>query len=167
MPPSPEVASCVDVGLSNITRNLQLNASSSALETEPKESQDASTPKPQVSYSVIFVSRSGPPSALISHLPQMVAVASKSQQLAEPTRLVGFSKACEERLSSCMGIPRVTSVGLRVGEMAQLKAVVDFVRERVSAVDVPWLEHATKGTYRETKINTIQAPIGKRRKKKI
>lgn len=166
MPPPPEVAGCADVGLSNITRNLQLNASPYPLGTDSEENRDTTAAKPQVSYSVIFVSRSGPPSALFSHLPQMIAMASKSQQLAEPIRLVGFSKACEERLSACIGIPRVTSVGLRAGEMTQLQAVVDFVRERVPPLDVPWLEQAAKGSYHETKINTIQAPVGKKRQKK-
>lgn len=166
MPPPPAVAGFVDVGLSNITRHLQLNASTPTLDAESMENHGTTNPEPQVSYSVIFVSRSGPPSALFSHLPQMVAVASKSQQLAEPIRLVGFSKACEERLSACMGIPRVTSVGLRAGEMAQLKAVVDFVRERLPAVDLPWLEQAATGSYRKTKINAIQAPIGEKRQKK-
>lgn len=166
MPPPPEVSGAVDVGLSTITRNLQLHASDPAPDAEPKEKRGTILTPQQVPYSVIFVSRSGPPSAFFSHLPQMVAMAAKSQQPAEPIRLVGFSKACEERLSACMGVPRVTSVALRMGEMAQLKAVVDFVRERVPEVDVPWLEQAAKGTYHETKINTIQAPIGNKRQKK-
>lgn len=96
----------------------------------------------------------------------MVAVASKSLQLEEPIRLMGFSRDSEERLSACMGIPRVTSVALRGDGLAQLKAVVDFVRERVPAIESLWLEQATKGVYHETKINTIQAPIGKKRQKK-
>lgn len=96
----------------------------------------------------------------------MVAIASKSQQLAEPIRLVGFSKGSEERLSACMGIPRVTSLALCADDMAQLKTVVDFVRERVPVIEAPWLEQAAKGKYHETKINTIQAPIGKKRPKK-
>lgn len=96
----------------------------------------------------------------------MVAVASKSQQLSEPIRLVGFSKACEERLSACMGIPRVTSVALRANDLAQSKALVSFVRDRVPVIEVPWLEQVGKGEYHETKINTIQAPVGQKRQRK-
>ncbi|CAN8096635.1 unnamed protein product [Discula destructiva] len=163
MPPSPEVAKFVDVGLSNITRNLQLNARVPPQDDESKENNTG--PESRAPYSAIFVSRSGPPSAFFSHLPQMVAVASKAQQLAEPIRLVGFSKGCEERLSACMGIPRVTSVALRVANVGQMKVIDEFVRERVPAMNVCWLETAAKGEYQETNINTIQAPIGKNRQK--
>ncbi|KAJ4391897.1 RNase P and RNase MRP subunit [Gnomoniopsis smithogilvyi] len=165
LPPPPAVAGSVHVGLSNITRNLQHCAANpiAAAEAEVNEDGGKTLPRP---YSVIFVSRSGPPSVFFSHLPQMVAVASKSQQLAEPIRLVGFSKDSEERLSACMGIPRVTSVALDADDMAQLKAVVNFVRERVPAIEAPWLEETARGVYHETRINTIQAPIGKKRQKK-
>ncbi|KAJ4424328.1 RNase P and RNase MRP subunit [Gnomoniopsis sp. IMI 355080] len=166
VPPTPAIASSVHVGLSNITRNLQLCAAIpiAAADTEAKEDGDTTLAKP---YSIIFVSRSGPPSAFFSHLPQMIAIASKSQQLAEPIRLVGFSKDSEERLSACLGIPRVTSVALRADDTAQLKAVADFVRERVPAIEAPWLEETAKGAYHETKINTMQVPIGKKRQKKV
>lgn len=157
------MADSVHVGLSNITRNLQLSAVSTAPDAEAKEGD---APTPSTPYSIIFVSRSGSPSIFFSHLPEMVAVASRSQQLVEPIRLVGFSKSSEERLSACMGIPKVTSVALRADNMAQLKAVEDFVRERVPAIKACWLEEAAKGTYRETNINTIQAPLGKKRQKK-
>lgn len=113
---------------------------------------------------MVFVVRSGPPSTFFSHLPQMVAVASRHQK--EPVRLVGFSKSCEEKLSACLGIPRVSSVALRAGEGGQLKALVDFVRKQVAPVEAPWLEDGGKGEFRETKINSIQAPIGAKRQKK-
>lgn len=158
------MADYVHVGLSNITRNLQLCAIPTAADAEAREDGDTTSPNP---YSIIFVSRSGAPSSFFSHLPQMVAVASRSQQLAEPIRLVGFSKDNEERLSACMGIPRVTSVALCAGNIAQLKAVADFVRERVPAIEAPWLTETAKGVYHETKINTIQVPIGKKRQKRV
>lgn len=166
MPPAPVVAASIDVGLSSITRNLQLGTARPwTPEGRPGDSSDP--PAGPVPYSVIFVARSGPPSAFFNHLPQMIAAASRAQHLAEPIRLVGISRACEERLSACMGVPRVTSVAIRgADDTAQLKALVRFVRERVPAVEAPWLEEVGKGTYTETKINTIQAPIGPKRQKK-
>lgn len=163
MPPPPAIASSVDVGLSSITRNLQLGAKPPTPQASVQNPSDSASPVP---YSIVFVARSGPASAFFSHLPQMVAVASKSQHLAEPIRLVGFSRACEERLSACMGVPRVTSVALRAGDTAQSKALVQFVRDRVPAVEVPWLAEAGKGIYHEAKIKTFQALIGKKRQKK-
>lgn len=96
----------------------------------------------------------------------MVAVASKTWALPEPIRLVGFSKSCEERLSACMGIPRVTSLAIRQDSAVQLKALVEFVQKRVPPICVPWLEEAGQAEFRETRINTIQAPIGKKRQKR-
>lgn len=93
-------------------------------------------------------------------------VAAASCQLEEPIRLVGFSKSCEEKLSACLGIPRVSSIALRAGEGGQLKALVDLVRKQVAPVEAPWIQDAAKGQFRETKINSIQAPIGTKRQKK-
>lgn len=66
-----------------------------------------------------------------------------------------------------MGIPRVTSLAIRLDRTAQSKALVDFVQKRVPPVSVPWLEEAGQVEFRETRINTSQAPIGRKRQKKI
>ncbi|PSS03888.1 hypothetical protein BD289DRAFT_100137 [Coniella lustricola] len=161
-PPAPDVASCVDVGLSTITRTLQLHGSALPA-SESKTTQKAPGPP---EYAVIFVTRSGPPSALISHLPQMIAATSKCLQLAEPIRLVGFSKACEDRLGACLGIPRFTSVALRADYPPQAKALVEFVRRTVPPVHSVWLDEAARVKFFETKINAIETSIGPKRVKK-
>lgn len=160
------MAGSVDVGLSNITRNLESSAAASPRTKDGVADNVKDSTRP-VPYSVIFVARSGPPSAFFSHFPQMVAVASRSQQLEEPVRLVGFSKSFEEKLGACLGIPRVSSLALRVDDTAQSKALVDFVRERVPPVEAPWLGETLGVKFYETKINTIQAPIGTKRQKKV
>lgn len=159
VPPPPVVASSVDVGLTNITRNLAASSPKAQAGADEISDHDRCSP-----YAVIFVVRSGTPSTFFSHLPQMVAAASRQQE--EPIRLVGFSKSCEEKLSSCLGIPRVSSVALRAGASGQLKALVDLVRKQVAPVEAQWMEDGRKGEYRETKINSIQAPIGAKRQKK-
>ncbi|KUI62722.1 hypothetical protein VP1G_09843 [Cytospora mali] len=166
VPPPPIVAASVDVGLSNITRNLESHAaaSSKAEHDIVGDRRDSTRTGP---YSVIFVARSGPPSAFFSHFPQMVAVASKSQQVEEPVRLVGFSRSCGDKLGACLGIPRVSSLGLRMDNTAQSKALVDFVRKRVPPIEAPWLEENAGVKFHETKINTLQVPIGKKRQKRV
>lgn len=149
----------MDVGLTNITRNLAACSSKSQAGADKIGDYIKCSP-----YYVVFVVRSGPPSTFFSHLPQMVAAASR--QLEEPIRLVGFSKSCEEKLSACLGIPRVSSVALRAGDSVQLKALVDFVRKQVAPVEALWMEDGGKGEFRETKINSIQAPVGAKRQKK-
>lgn len=159
MPPPPAVADSLDVGLTNITRNLAACSSKG----EAGAGRDGVQDGPPT-YSVVFVVRSATPSTFFSHLPQMVSAASR--QMGEPIRLVGFSKSCEERLSKCLGIPRVSSVALRGGESGQLRALVDFVRKQVAPVEARWMEGASKGQFHETKINSIQAPIGTKRQKR-
>lgn len=143
-PPTPETAKCVDLGLARISRSLE-------------QAPDHHQP-----YAAVFVARSGQPSAFHSHFPQMVAVASSSK---EPIRLIGFSKSCEDRLSSCLGIPRVSSIGLRDG-VPQTKALLDFLRQHVPAVDMPWLQEARSGKYLDTKINALEVPIGVKKQRR-
>ncbi|KAG8161773.1 hypothetical protein KVR01_008760 [Diaporthe batatas] len=159
VPPPPAVVDSLDVGLTNITRHLAACSS----KAEDGQGRDG-VKDPAPTYSVVFVVRSATPSTFSSHLPQMVAAA--SGQMDEPICLVGFSKSCEERLSTCLGIPRVSSVALRAGESGQLKALVEFVRKRVAPVEARWMEDASKGQFRKTKINSIQAPVGAKRQKK-
>jgi len=116
-------------------------------------------------YAVIFVARSGQSTAFTSHLPQMVAVASQTSSGRPPVRLVGFSKACEGRLSSCLGIPRASSIALRVGA-PQSSGLVEFVLANVPPVEVAWLAEARAGHYRDTSIITSQTTVGAKRRKK-
>ncbi|KAJ9131666.1 Rnase p and rnase mrp subunit [Pleurostoma richardsiae] len=164
VPSAPEIAAYVDIGLSRITRNLQdLSSDSSAA---PGGNDEDSLPGPATRpYSVIFVARSGQPSAFNNHFPQMVAVSSKCRPEQPPIRLVGFSKACEDRLTACLGIPRVSSIALRE-DAPQAEALVDFARAHVPPVTVPWLEQSSDGAFRTTKINSVQTIVGEKRQKK-
>lgn len=94
----------------------------------------------------------------------MVAVASKSQSKEEKIRLVGFSKSCEERLATALGIPRVSSVALRA-DAPQAKGLVDFVREHVAPIEVAWLQEAGSGKFLETNIEAVPTKIGSKKTK--
>ncbi|KAK4178440.1 hypothetical protein QBC36DRAFT_103826 [Triangularia setosa] len=147
VPPTPELAGYVDVGLSHISRTLQ--DISSKDDTKP--------------YSVVFVARSGQSSAFHCHFPQMVALASQSQPPEKAVRLVGISKACEDKLSAALGIPRVSSIALRE-DAPQAKGLVDFVREHVKPIEVTWLKEARAGKYLDTKIDAVPTKIGVKKK---
>ncbi|KAI8164462.1 hypothetical protein K4K49_002716 [Colletotrichum sp. SAR 10_70] len=156
-PPAPEIASFVDVGLTSITRNLEKLASGP---DQPSRENDA-TPSSASPYALIFVARSGQSSAFNSQLPQMVAVASKYSQSTPATRLVGYSKPCGDKLSTCLGIPRVSSVGIRVNAPMS-KALVEFVNEHVSPVRIAWLEEAQDAKYRQMQLKTEEKIIPKK-----
>ncbi|KAF6837893.1 hypothetical protein CPLU01_02779 [Colletotrichum plurivorum] len=155
-PPTPELASFVDVGLASITRNLEKLAAQDS-EKQPDESKLSADPV--TPYTVIFVARSGQSSAFNCQLPQMVAVASNSTPPVSATRLVGYSKSCADRLSASLGIPRVSAVGVRVGAPMS-KAFTEFVQSHVSPVRIAWLDEAPTVIYRPTqlKIEEKMAP---------
>ncbi|KAL2259797.1 hypothetical protein VTK26DRAFT_6390 [Humicola hyalothermophila] len=161
-PPAPELAAFVDVGLSQISRGLQTMSSKDGRKAPPGDATTQQSkpinPKDKP-YSVVFVARSGQSSAFHCHFPQMVALAARSQPTETALRLVGLSKACEERLSAALGIPRVSSIGLRE-DAPHAKGLVDFVRERVAPIQVAWLEEARSAKFLETKIDAVPTRIG-------
>ena len=141
-------------------------SSQGGLTSPPKDAasqQEDSKPSADTRpYSVVFVARSGQTSSFHCHFPQMVATAAQSQPADGAVRLVGFSKACEDRLSAALGIPRVSSIGLR--EDAPLaKGLVDFVRERVPPIEVAWLKEAQSAKFLETKIDAVPTKIGNKK----
>lgn len=158
-PSKPEICDKIDIGFNSITRRLQeATASSSNRSTEAKPSR---TP-----YSVVVVSRGDQTAAFNSHFPQMVASASVAVGPNDKIRLVGFSKACSERLSATLGIARVSSLAIE-SDAPGSEALVDFVRKSVAPVQVSWLSEARDRRYNATKINTIETTVGAKRVKAI
>ncbi|ORY59103.1 uncharacterized protein BCR38DRAFT_445632 [Pseudomassariella vexata] len=163
-PPAPEISTYVDVGLAAITRHLHSMAAGGD-KSAPVAASDLEPSAQKTSglyYTAIFLARAGQSSTLTNHLPQMVAVASETHPSRPPTRLVGLSKACQDRLSECIGIPCASCIGLRE-DAPNSKALIDFIREHVPVIDVPWLKEAQKTAHLETKIETIQTFVGQRR----
>ncbi|KAI0969305.1 hypothetical protein F4678DRAFT_473929 [Xylaria arbuscula] len=163
VPPIPDLQSYVDIGLSCVSRCLQNSASERFEIGSSRDGQRREETPPGRFYSVIFVTRSGQPNALSSHLPQMVAVAAKSHPSQPPTRLVELPRACEGRLCESLGIPRVSCVAICAGA-PNSNALVDFAREHVATIKVPWFNEAADGDYRATKINSIETVIGASKK---
>lgn len=162
-PPVPELASHVDVGLSKISRSLQLMSGKDKLALSsgdaPSELGEAEAGGDSRPYAIVFVARSGQSSAFHCHFPDIVALASHSRSSYKPIRLVGFSKACEDRLSAALGIPRASSIALRE-DAPHAKGLVDFVREHVAPVELSWLREAQSGKFLETKIDGVPTKVG-------
>ncbi|KAF7535228.1 hypothetical protein G7054_g5532 [Neopestalotiopsis clavispora] len=172
IPPVPEIGSFVDVGLAVVTRSLESivavrkpDEESVTLEPPITDNAYEQTSSTSTRYSAVFVTRSDQPSVLNSHLPQMVAAASLREPAGEPTRLVGLSKSCQDRLSLALGLPRVSVIGLR-NDAPKSEALVDFIRQHVPVIEAPWLKEAQDIQFRETKINTIETFVGQRQKGK-
>jgi ribonuclease P/MRP protein subunit POP3 len=167
VPPAPEVGSFVDIGLSTVTRSLQASAARDGTSAQAGDSDVVMSDGARDGqiYSAVFVARAGYPNVLSNHLPQMVAVASASHSSSPPTRLVGLSKACQDRLSDALGIPRVSCIGLREGA-SNSKALLDYTREHVPVTVGAWLREAHDADYKDTKINTIETTVGTSKQKR-
>lgn len=164
-PPMPEIAQYIDCGLSVISRTLQ--DLTTTHDNKLSEAQDQRQPSRQP-YAAVFVARSGHPSAFHSHLPIMIGAASSSPLCKRPIRLVGFSKASEERLSAALGIPRVSSVGI-LPDAPHAKALLQFIEEHVPAVSASWMSRDAKvpSEFQPTIIETLQVPVGQGKPKRV
>lgn len=154
-PPKPDLCDKVDVGFNSITKTLQESAAN-----KNSEIADGSTKQPP--YTMVFVSRGEQTSAFNNHFPQMIAMASRSAASNEEIRLVGFSKSCSERLSSSLGIARVSSLAI-ASKAPEAQALLDFVRKTVSPVRVAWLAEVEDNVYRKTNIKYVETTVGPKR----
>ncbi|KAJ1337590.1 ribonuclease P/MRP protein subunit POP3 [Microdochium nivale] len=161
-PPPPELMDHVEVGLVAVTRRLQgMGVAPKGTNSSQPAAVDGktSTKRP---YSAVFIARAAQPSILNGHLPQMIAVASKTRPDHDPVRLVGLSKACEARLSEALGIPRVSCIALDA-DAPNAAMLLTFVRAHVSAIPLAWLPEAQVGEFQTTKINHMATTIGARK----
>ncbi|RGP80245.1 rnase subunit pop3 [Fusarium longipes] len=152
-PPMPELEANVDVGFNSITRNLQSWSSKNAESTEHESTRQ---------YSMVFIARGNQTSAFNCHFPQMVGTASRNLPEDDQIRLVGFSKPCSERLSGCLGVPRVSSIAI-VKDAPGAGALQEFITKTVAPVEIPWLNASSSTQYLAPKINAIETTVGPRR----
>jgi ribonuclease P/MRP protein subunit POP3 len=175
-PPIPEISSHLLVGLASITRYLELIASARTADGSYEKSETSLVPASCESgtdlehdsstkirhLAAIFVCRPSQPSVLHAHLPQLVAVATLRNPHLQPTRLVQLPQGSENRLSSSLGLPRASFIGI-LEDAPHSEPLLELVQDKVPIVEVPWLEEAQKAQYKSVKINTIltTAPVGK------
>ncbi|PHH80165.1 hypothetical protein CDD82_1935 [Ophiocordyceps australis] len=151
VPPKPELDAKIDVGFNSITRTLrEMTQPCNQVEAEKRI------------YSMIFVARGDQSPAFNCHFPKMIAAASKHLPAEQEIRLVGFSKPCSERLSSCLGVPRVSSVAV-ARDAPGAEALWTLVREVVAPVTSSWLEDIRSSDFQRTKIGFSDTVAGSKR----
>ncbi|KAJ4038732.1 RNase P and RNase MRP subunit, variant 2 [Fusarium oxysporum] len=153
VPPMPEIEASIDVGLNSITRNLQLCS-----RQDPESMGD----EPDRQYSMVFVARGDHASTFNCHFPQMIGAASRKISPERKIRLVGISKPCSERLSSCLGVPRVSSVAICM-DSPGAGALQEFVMKKVAPIEASWLDVSPDAQYLAPKINAIETTVGPKR----
>ncbi|EWG46683.1 hypothetical protein FVEG_16009 [Fusarium verticillioides 7600] len=153
VPPMPEIKASIDVGLNSITRNLQLYS---------RQETESMGDEPYRQYSMVFVARGDQASTFNCHFPQMIGAASRKTSSERKTRLVGLSKPCSERLSSCLGVPRVSSVAIRM-DAPGAGALQEFVMKKVEPIEASWLDVSSDAQYLAPKINATETTVGPKR----
>ena len=118
-------------------------------ETSIRSSLNLAQIKP---LAAVFVPRSGQPPVLYSHLPLLTKAASLAIPSSPSVRIISLPEGAEDRLKTALGIPRVGMVGL-VDGAPNASSLIELVRQRVSELEVPWLQEAAKATYLAVKIN--------------
>ena len=164
-PPAPAIKDALTIGFNSTQRRLESAARASAphrvtaggdldLGTAGFESSSNNT------LAAVFVDRFGQPPILHSHLPLLLAAASVSTLPEQSVGLVALPTGSEARLAATLRIPRVGLLGVEK-DAPGAKPLLDFVKEHVPALDIPWLRDAQNGTFLPVEINakTTTVPL--------
>ena len=177
IPKTPEISEFVTIGFNSTSRCLEALArryapldSGGQVQKGPKvpamdlsnaSATDVSNPKPMAA---VFVPRSDQPSMLNSHLPLLIKAASLGSPDFPSPRLITLPKGADKRLSAAVSTPRVALIGLIDGA-PEADALIDFIKQVVPEVDVPWLEETAKGGYQSVNIKAVQTSIPTQKEK--
>ncbi|KAG8531481.1 uncharacterized protein KY384_003110 [Bacidia gigantensis] len=149
-PQRPPICEHLTVGFNSTTRHLEASAQAS------KSAERSSLPH----LVAVFVAVEEGSNVLHSQFPLLCKVGSKAQPDLPEIRLVSLPRGAEQRLAKALGIHRVGPIGLLVNA-PDSEPLVQFVRDNIAAIEVPWLDHLTRGELLPTQIKTIEttAPV--------
>jgi len=118
------------------------------LEAFIKSNQGLPSPTP---LAAIFLTQ--PPSSFqYAHLPILTAFTASSHHEISTPRLVPLDSSAEPKLCRALGIPRVGVIGV-LQDAPGAGPLIDYVREHVVAVEVPWVKETMEGKFLGTKID--------------
>jgi len=153
-PVEPEILKYLTVGLNTTSRHLETEAALSkpgALVPVDKEKEPEQTSRKRLA--VVFLPK--PRDSLVySHLPLLCYTSSATQKdKAQRTRLVLLDSSYERTIATAMGLPRAGVIGVFDDAPGAL-SLLEYVRENVDPVEVPWLEKALSGQWMGMNVET-------------
>jgi ribonuclease P/MRP protein subunit POP3 len=176
IPETPGIQQYITTGFNSTTKYLEglaqryasMNTQSQKEPSSNVEKPIANPPEPDKPklMAAVFVPGSDRPSILNSHLPLLIKTASLASASSPSPRLVLLSNEAEERLSAALSLPRAGLIGLIEGAPST-ESLVEFVRQQVPEVEVPWLHQSIAGSYLPVNIKAIQtsAPVNQKKNK--
>lgn len=146
----PRIQGDVLVGFNAVTRHLEtLSTFSSKNASNTKEGEKLRH------VAAVFLLRELD-DLIYSHLPTMCHTASLAHPELPATRLALLDHSVEKKVAAALEqSPNVSVLALleAAEEDVGSKGLIDYVREEVAAVDVPWLKQATDAQWLGTNIN--------------
>jgi ribonuclease P/MRP protein subunit POP3 len=157
-PPPPAIQKHVTIGLNSTIRHLQSLLQPQDLQTHLVE-QTASQDDPKLNketepperLAATFLTETATTHLPYSHLPTLTALASTRHPSLPKIRLVQLKTAAEATICEAIGLPRAGVVGVLAGAPGA-GPLLEYVRETVDAVDVPWTREVAAGEWLGTKI---------------
>jgi ribonuclease P/MRP protein subunit POP3 len=150
----PEILRYLTVGLNSTSRHLETEAALSkpgALVTVDKVEEAEQTSRKRLA--VVFLPKSRD-NLVYSHLPLLCHTSSAAQKdKAQRTRLVLLDPSYERTIATAMGLPRVGVIGV-FNDAPDTSSLLEYVRENVDPVEVPWLEKALSGQWTGMNVET-------------
>ncbi|KAG9660340.1 hypothetical protein KCU98_g3480, partial [Aureobasidium melanogenum] len=153
-PLEPEILKHLTVGLNTTSRHLENEAALSkpgALLTADKETKAEQVIAKHLA--VVFLLK--PKDNLVyAHLPLLCYTASCAQKnKAQCTRLVLLDPSCERTFATAMGLPRAGVIGV-FDNAPGAAPLLEYVRDNVDPVEVPWLDKALSGHWMGINVET-------------
>lgn len=150
----PEILRYLTVGLNTTSRHLETEAALSkpgALTPVDKESKAEQTPRKHLA--VVFLPK--PKDNLVyAHLPLLCYTSSTTQKdKTQQTRLVLLDPSSERIIAAAMGLPRAGVVGV-FEDAPGAGPLLEYVKENVVPVEIPWLEKALSGQWMGMNVET-------------
>jgi ribonuclease P/MRP protein subunit POP3 len=129
--------------------SLKVGASDIAVQCHNEDKQIPEESLKQLA--AIFISETATNHLPYSHLPTLTALASARHSGLPKIRLVQLGTAAEAAISEALGLPRAGVVGV-LADAPGAGPLLEYVREIVGAVDVPWTREVAAGEWLGTKI---------------
>lgn len=154
-PLEPEILKYLTVGLNTTSRHLEKEAALSkpgALSAADKETK-AEEQTIDKHLAVVFLPK--PKDNLVyGHLPLLCYTTSCAQKnKAQCIRLVLLDPSCERTIATAMGLSRAGAIGV-FDNAPGAAPLLEYVRDNVDPVEVPWLEKALSGQWMGINVET-------------
>jgi ribonuclease P/MRP protein subunit POP3 len=141
---APEILNAVTVGLQSNWRKLEGQVKG--------EAQEDHNP-----IAALFCSREEIPDPAADALLVLIAAASARPDIT-PVRLVSISANTESKIAASLGVPRAALIGISEGS-ARTAPLVQYVRDTMAPLEVPWLRDRDSSAYLPVKIDTTLVPV--------